>query len=46
MQGKSTRTGLYKCYQCRKQFTVRGGNGTAGSVSLIAGAGGTVTIPS
>jgi transposase-like protein len=23
MQGKSTRTGLYKCYQCRKQFTVR-----------------------
>ena len=23
MAGKSTRTGLYKCYQCRKQFTVR-----------------------
>lgn len=23
MQGKSTRTGLYKCYQCRKPFTVR-----------------------
>ena len=25
MQGKSTRTGLYKCYQCRKPFTVRMG---------------------
>ena len=23
MGGKSTRTGLYKCYQCRKPFTVR-----------------------
>jgi transposase-like protein len=23
MQGKSTRTGVYKCYQCRKPFTVR-----------------------
>src|SRR5688500_1744560 len=23
MQGKSTRQGLYKCYQCRKPFTVR-----------------------
>lgn len=23
MQGKATRIGLYKCYQCRKQFTVR-----------------------
>jgi len=23
MQGKATRQGLYKCYQCRKQFTVR-----------------------
>jgi transposase-like protein len=23
MQGKSTRVGLYKCYQCRKPFTVR-----------------------
>ncbi|HXG99655.1 MAG TPA: IS1595 family transposase [Sphingomicrobium sp.] len=23
MQGKSTRLGLYKCYQCRKPFTVR-----------------------
>ena len=23
MQGKSTRKGLYKCYQCRKPFTVR-----------------------
>jgi len=23
MQGKSTRAGLYKCYQCRKPFTVR-----------------------
>lgn len=23
MKGKSTRTGLYKCYQCRKPFTVR-----------------------
>ena len=22
MQGKSTRLGLYKCYQCRKPFTV------------------------
>jgi hypothetical protein len=22
--GKMTRIGLYKCYQCRKQFTVRG----------------------
>ena len=26
MQGKSTRTGLYKCYQCRKPFTVRMGS--------------------
>jgi transposase-like protein len=25
MQGKSTRVGLYKCYQCRKPFTVRVG---------------------
>jgi transposase-like protein len=25
MQGKSTRVGLYKCYQCRKPFTVRMG---------------------
>src|SRR3954454_23840684 len=25
MQGKSTRQGLHKCYQCRKQFTVRMG---------------------
>lgn len=25
MQGKSTRRGLYKCYQCRKPFTVRMG---------------------
>src|SRR5215218_8587787 len=25
MQGKSTRFGLYKCYQCRKPFTVRMG---------------------
>ena len=25
MQGKSTRHGLYKCYQCRKPFTVRMG---------------------
>lgn len=25
MQGKATRKGLYKCYQCRKQFTVRMG---------------------
>ena len=25
MQGKSTRNGLYKCYQCRKPFTVRMG---------------------
>jgi hypothetical protein len=25
MQGKSTRMGLYKCYQCRKPFTVRMG---------------------
>ena len=25
MQGKSTRKGLYKCYQCRKPFTVRQG---------------------
>jgi transposase-like protein len=25
MQGKSTRQGLYKCYQCRKPFTVRMG---------------------
>lgn len=25
MQGKSTRAGLYKCYQCRKPFTVRMG---------------------
>ena len=25
MQGKSTRKGLYKCYQCRKPFTVRMG---------------------
>ncbi len=23
MGGKSTRVGLYKCYQCRKPFTVR-----------------------
>ena len=23
MQGKSTRIGTYKCYQCRKQFTVK-----------------------
>jgi transposase-like protein len=23
MRGKSTRNGLYKCYQCRKQFTVK-----------------------
>jgi transposase-like protein len=23
MQGKATRTGLYKCYVCRKQFTVK-----------------------
>jgi len=23
MQGKSTRLGLYKCYQCRKPFTIR-----------------------
>ena len=23
MEGKATRMGLYKCYQCRKQFTVR-----------------------
>ena len=25
MQGSATRKGLYKCYQCRKQFTVRQG---------------------
>jgi len=25
MQGKTTRQGLYKCYQCRKPFTVRMG---------------------
>ena len=25
MQGKSTRVGTYKCYQCRKQFTVKVG---------------------
>ncbi|MGA2042924.1 MAG: IS1595 family transposase, partial [Roseiarcus sp.] len=25
MLGKSTRPGLYKCYQCRKPFTVRMG---------------------
>src|SRR3954462_15955950 len=25
MQGKSTRIGLYKCYACRKPFTVRMG---------------------
>lgn len=25
MQGKSTRTGIYKCYQCRKPFTVKVG---------------------
>ena len=25
MQGKTTRPGLYKCYQCRKPFTVRMG---------------------
>jgi transposase-like protein len=25
MKGKATRTGLYKCYQCRKQFTVKVG---------------------
>jgi transposase-like protein len=25
MKGKSTRVGLYKCYQCRKPFTVRMG---------------------
>ena len=25
MQGKTTRAGLYKCYQCRKPFTVRMG---------------------
>ena len=25
MGGKSTRQGLYKCYQCRKPFTVRMG---------------------
>ncbi len=25
MQGKATRIGLYKCYQCRKQFTVKVG---------------------
>src|SRR6185369_9246100 len=25
MQGRSTRQGLYKCYQCRKPFTVRMG---------------------
>jgi transposase-like protein len=25
MQGQSTRVGLYKCYQCRKPFTVRMG---------------------
>ena len=25
MQGKSTRIGAYKCYQCRKQFTVKVG---------------------
>lgn len=23
MQGKATRMGLYKCYQCRRQFTVK-----------------------
>lgn len=31
MQGKSTRTGLYKCYQCRKPFTVRMGTIFEGS---------------
>jgi transposase-like protein len=25
MKGKATRIGLYKCYQCRKQFTVKVG---------------------
>lgn len=25
MQGKSTRTGVYKCYHCRKQFSVKVG---------------------
>ena len=25
MEGKATRIGLYKCYQCRKQFTVKVG---------------------
>ena len=25
MNGKSTRIGTYKCYQCRKQFTVKVG---------------------
>ena len=31
MGGKSTRTGLYKCYQCRKPFTVRIGTIFEGS---------------
>src|SRR5256885_206698 len=25
LQGKSTRVGVYKCYQCRKPFTVKVG---------------------
>ncbi len=31
MEGKATRMGLYKCYQCRKQFTVRIGTIFEGS---------------
>ena len=31
MNGKTTRTGLYKCYQCRKPFTVRMGTVFASS---------------
>ena len=31
MQGKSTRIGTYKCYQCRKPFTVKIGTIFEGS---------------
>ena len=38
MQGKTTRMGLYKCYQCRKPFTVRMGTifESAGAAAYLA----------
>lgn len=34
MMGKSTRIGLYKCYDCRAQFTVKVGPSSSPAMSI------------